>query len=38
MKLSHMTEQEINALPKYQVVLKETEHGYQFLSNQAVTD
>lgn len=35
---SHMTEQEINALPRYQVVLKETENGYQFLSNQAVTE
>ncbi len=35
---THMTEKEINALPKYQVVLKETENGYQFLSNQAVTE
>lgn len=35
---THMTEQEINALPQYQVVLKETEKGYQFLSNQAVTE
>ena len=35
---THMTEQEINSLPKYQVVLKETEQGYQFLSNQAVTE
>lgn len=35
---SDMTEQEINALPQYQVVLKETENGYQFLSNQAVTE
>ena len=34
---THMTEQEINALPQYQVVLKETENGYQFLSNQMVT-
>ena len=35
---SYMTEKEINALPQYQVVLKETENGYQFLSNQAVTE
>lgn len=35
---THMTEQEINAFPRYQVVLKETENGYQFLSNQLVTE
>lgn len=33
---TYMTEQEINALPQYQVVLKETENGYQFLLNQMV--
>lgn len=35
---THLTEKEIEVLPQYQVVLKETENGYQFLSNQAVTE
>lgn len=33
-----LSQQALEKLPWYQVVLKETESGYQFLSNQAVVD
>lgn len=35
---SRLEQEELENLPKYQVVLKETESGYQFLSNQPVTE
>lgn len=33
---AHLKEKELEALPQYQVVLKETETGYQFVSNQLI--
>ena len=34
----HLTEEQIAALPRYMVVLLETDTGYQFLANQKLAE